>query len=390
MKNQKTLALLGLILLFSFTVFYVLDAYFYVSHVGPSSDIENMRVSLEVKHFRNGQLLETIEEKDDLILNNFAWYLNALFHESDGIVQTTLVCPGNNEYVFTVWNDTITYTVADAFSDSSTWAYIVVGNYDGEATRPNYQTVQGIDQSYVGWTNGASAPTYSNGYVNFSANIPITQNYSLREVGYFISRMSSSEMENNDIMLFHDFITPISVNSGDWVIVTYRLYLGNTGFVDNFGNFLKYWLTGSVNGISQGMTPSDGAGTNSIFVFRTSYNNNWFGRSDNESCGGWVGFGTGTTALARTQYKLVTEVGRTQNWDSELSGNEYDLGLELYATMGFASNYNIAEAGFFVELYGSSTGYLGYWHPYMFWRQVFSPTYLPAGIPINVEFDITY
>ena len=392
--NKKLFTLtFSIILLSSF--FAGLLGIIMVSQETPLNSLKNLSVTLEIKQYRKGQLIRMVTEKDDMILENFALFMEAFLTNPTAEVKATLHDGGGGGTEITVWSDDISKSIGMAYESggpSSLAGKIGIGEGDTAATRSDYW----LESEYA---EKEATATYSSGVITIVSSIPITDTKTITEAIFFVTWWSSGEDGSRNYAFFRDVFTGVNVNDGDTLSLTYYLNLNNSGFTDQFGKLLAaiFSTISNAEGSLRTVQLTDITNNNRWF---TVYGNTlsgspfayWFGSSVDYSgsySGVFVAIGTGTTANGRALYKLAT-----YNTENVITSQEHydDPTLELYeySTVTVSATATISEAGVY-RLWswcsGPSSGSISFGNV-MLWRLTFAGVSVPTSQTISVKFTV--
>lgn len=270
-----------------------------------------VQTTLIIDVFNSQGLLKSHYLKnDDLILDNYRYFWGAVFTGNVSPVDAALVDDGgNNRSVRVHVAGVNTNTVADSGSGTGNkGGYIGIGTGTTAPARTDYSLETQVE-SYTAPTAGYPTWDSASGNVTISASIPITNTRTITEA-CLSARWVDTSGSVYYFTMFRDTWAGTSTVSGDTMVITYIHQLTTTSFTNNMGLLMQGIFTNVANA---GSLQLSGFKTinNAAFTLRIYYNvassNAWTTYSGaNHFSDSRIG--TGTTAVARTQYELTTPV----------------------------------------------------------------------------------
>jgi hypothetical protein len=385
-----------LILILGLSMF---DGVMYASHqLTPQTvakdAVNSISLSIDVKAYHSdGQLYAERNLPDDLINNNLNTLLLQMFTPNQSC----------DNYLTTSDSYTTLLIYGGSCSGAATFLYdgnavcnsvpycgtrIAIGTGANTPTRSDYQ-LQTIYGGY--FTDTSSCVTGATDTVQITGSDSITSTVAITEAGLFSSFNYFSGIVS--FMLSHDTFTAINAVNGDTVTVTYDLNLNNSGFTNQFCNWLAAIFQGSVQStFSNTVTLTDTSGNIATYSVWCSNGGDTYLISSGSSCNTSVltntnafilmEIGTGINAFNPSSTHLTSPIGSP----TPISNTVYSSanGQIYYTTTftGISSSNTITEAGVFLSLTATP-------HLYLMFALTFTGQSQTANTPFGLSLEFT-
>jgi hypothetical protein len=355
--------------------------------------VNSISLSIDVKAYHSdGQLYAERNLPDDLINNNLNTLLLQMFtpnQSCDNYLDTanaflTLVIYGTvgcSPAIYLIYNPT------SCNSAPYCGTRIAIGTGSNTPARSDYQ-LQTIYGGYFADTS--SCVTGATDTVQITGSDSITSTVAITEAGLFSYLAYPGGVS---VMLSHDTFTAINAVNGDTVTVTYDLSLNNSGFTNQFCNWLAAILQGSVQStFSNTVTLTDTSGNIATYSVWCSTAAGTFIINSASPCGSSVltntnafilmEIGTGTNAFTPSSEHLTSPIGSP----TPISNTVYSSanGQIYYTTTftGISSSNTITEAGVFLSLTATP-------HLYLMFALTFTGQSQAANTPFGLSLEFT-
>jgi len=331
----------------------------------------------------NGNLKSTQVKEDDLIVNNFRDWLQALFTTGTS-VTASLTNDANTTKTVNIRSGTYANSWLDSATGSGTKGGVAgIGTGTTAAARTDYALETQVEADA---TQFSGFPQYSTstGIITMSFSFPITDTHAITEAVFGCNWVASDASENTFI-LFHDVFSAVNVVNGDTLVLGYTLTLTESGFSNNFGQMLNAIFSSVNDGSVLGFNMD-----NSVTATESSHISYTY-----QSTSGYYGFvvttpsnnnviavGTSSTATSRAHYGVQTAVEALTTVNTPTVGTGT---VVVQTDITCVSARVITEAAFFI---GSDID-VGSGKYNLMWRAVFAGVSVDAGKAIRITFTLT-
>jgi hypothetical protein len=295
------------------------------------------------------------------------------------------------------YDEAIDETMGDVTHSGDNGGYVggIIGiGTDGDVgiTRSDYDLNDVVDEDYC-------VASYASGNVSMSVSFynDWEETKNIDEAGFMCEWTlwddDVEEYVSYPVLLFHDNFTAIEVEEEEYLVVTYYLSLDQTGFTNNFGEFLAAIFHPCAYDSSRTVLLQNKVGNSynmAIYNVTSLDGYSYFGSSvpDAEYPHVFISVGTGATATSRSSYKLQTETATYGR-----AATVYDIEADYYtswlASLQVSSTSTITEAGLF-RIFTAIISNHAYSDEVMMWRCTFAGVNVPSGQNINIRFYIEY
>lgn len=335
--------------------------------------LSGMNVSLNVTATSpNGEKIASTYQPHDLILNNFIDFFSALFQSETASGVNTFQMTDNTDtsryFSFSPGGDTCGGSDNGLLCTSSgidTGGEVGIGTSATAPARTDYNlgAINGVltAVSFPSW-DGA------NENLTIAGSVTTTAAGTIQEAGYFLylhycgtstTCSIGASSDNTPVMMMHDTFTGISVGIGDIIALSYTIHFPSD-FTNNFGYLMEALFANSGGGNIKTSTNPTTEGGSSLAI--STYSNSLTGLTELASISAastsdpsiLVTVGTGNTAPAATDYKLVSPV----TGYGGVIGTSVTPNATITGSITLGSATNVTEWGIYFQ---NGEGTLSYW-----------------------------
>jgi hypothetical protein len=175
---------------------------------------------------RDGNLVSTVCKDLDLATNNWTTWFKALIENvtlggttSISLANTSnqtrsLRMRQNTTASASVWSNT-------GSTSQSSGVRLCIGDGNGTTVTPvrtNFALVRELSTGQASANSGAGVVTFARSFANGSG-----ATWTVREVGLKMAMFQESTSTTEDFLMFHDTVTPTTVNDGSAITLTYNM-----------------------------------------------------------------------------------------------------------------------------------------------------------------------
>ena len=302
-----------------------------------------------------GNLKSSVKKPDDLLTAQFIGFLATVLKGTPSVGSNTVVLKNdaNADKTIRVQDDIASFqdnSITDSGAGSAKKGGIVgIGTGSTAPARSDYS----LETKVEAYSDITSAPVWdpTAGTISLSGNVAITGSRTITEAILGVKWRDTGATDQVFIFARDTFAGQAVVNT-DVVAVSYVITLTGSEFTNNFGVYLSTILTTCNDGQTVTYSTYKNIANSNVALHTyipSGYANAWSYNNVIESRAGRIYIGTGSTAVARTDYYLGTKIQsgvdyitQTDSTGITINGSFNclsattinEVGLTVYATAG--------------------------------------------------------